>query len=1328
MTQLWAKPDAWYKANPKPTKDADIAQGFGITIENYNRLKERVEDVAIKVKPEHVTYRGNSTMMKEGHVEEFCKQLPQFANAPPDWKLRVIPKIMGSACSNRARRVLSTSNKSKNLPLREYTSPQKTEARDETTPPQLLHATQPMDVTANPLPGIPSPQPATPAASNAIDMGDIEIEIQSTGLTGKSMVGVVQVSYLMSGNPHTALGKLREELRAYTELNIDGPPEKNIYISPWRHENLAIRSEGTLIAAFSEMAKNGTKEAVLVALFSPPSSNSRVAATNNTPPAIESEAPGRSAKDSQQVPTSRKASGKSKLGEGKKRSRSGSAAHGSKEDSESEPVRHKKSDNGKTKSGRHNKWPQLRSATSALAEDNESEPAAPGKSNSRKANLNRRRKRPRPESAAGTLTESSDNEPVVRRRRLARGRRNPSAHEPTSTSDSGTGEIAADNGKSPQPITEPAGTHQPDNVIDDPTAASPTVDTPRDVTAEDSKLPQRAGGHDNQFPHHTNSKDAESGDKDEDSVNDSDRDEDLVNDDDQDEDSVNDDDQDVDAEEELNQQNFLAQLYQAGKDNLDSALAHVTEADLLLTLEYFPLVSLKALSETALIELPNWGLASGFKFSPYQVVYVAWAFKQERTIKGGGICADEPGAGKTVQMITQWLMNYFHYQNVMDVQEARAVGDVTRHLPEMHPPDTKCPQAAKQPIACYCEDNSKKLYPTDPQRGCSVVLTPNPGLPGFLKDASAMLGDGAIMKRPNPPRITILAPGYDKVEMFGKLKKDEWPQIRKALEWTNEEQWENDNNTYTVGKTLLSHPWGKARFENNYHPAPDATELSAPKHSTRFLLITTRNCITTRLIREFITTRTSTWKHPTGRSPRTHQVSKSAMQVGRILWDECHLDATGRVLMSFIQDVVKEYRIAYNRSPAVWGVSGTPDNGNPMQPMRFIMAGLKRPEWEEADKLKGTEFEVLLELKEENIQLKKKEFNRLCEDAKTNPARAVADRKFGELAAFFRTVIPTFQIRRGESTLWFNQQKLIPKNSYLKLVTLQADPNDTEAAIITAMEDRVRTEQRRRHKELLAIWEEDGSDLITKPEIPQLTQAESYTNAKTAASVAQVVQYWDQQAPIVNESDDKRPKTRSCTLKDPIIAKWTTNPLGKEFTDMLDHHFQQNAKFFEAKKICDCVHVEKRTDGSACKIVIATRSPLTLACWFNRLCKEYGKDKVLRYAAGMSNIEKAEARQTFDTDDSKWILLCTFASIGLSINLQRANYTIMVEPSHKLSEVKQLFARIDRRGQTEPVCYGTIIANQKSSIEQRMLKSTEFTSLLQKSVYEEKAGSSSKVG
>ena len=117
------------------------------------------------------------------------------------------------------------------------------------------------------------------------------------------------------------------------------------------------------------------------------------------------------------------------------------------------------------------------------------------------------------------------------------------------------------------------------------------------------------------------------------------------------------------------------------------------------------------------------------------------------------------------------------------------------------------------------------------------------------------------------------------------------------------------------------------------------------------------------------------------------------------------------------------------------------------------MVGLKSPKQEEVDKLKGTEFKVLLKLKEENIQLKKKEFNRLYKDTKTNLARVIADKKFGELAVFFRIVIPTFQIYREELTLQFNQQKLILKNSYLKLVILQADPNNTKAAIITAIED-----------------------------------------------------------------------------------------------------------------------------------------------------------------------------------------------------------------------------------------------------------------------------------
>ena len=51
-----------------------------------------------------------------------------------------------------------------------------------------------------------------------------------------------------------------------------------------------------------------------------------------------------------------KASGKSKLKEGKKQSYLGLVIYSSRGDSEGEPIRHKKLYNSKTKLGRYNKW------------------------------------------------------------------------------------------------------------------------------------------------------------------------------------------------------------------------------------------------------------------------------------------------------------------------------------------------------------------------------------------------------------------------------------------------------------------------------------------------------------------------------------------------------------------------------------------------------------------------------------------------------------------------------------------------------------------------------------------------------------------------------------------------------------------------------------------------------------------------------------------------------------------------------------------------------------------------------------------------------------
>ena len=85
---------------------------------------------------------------------------------------------------------------------------------------------------------------------------------------------------------------------------------------------------------------------------------------------------------------------------------------------------------------------------SSLVEDNKSELAIPGKLNSYKANLNRYRKRPWLELAVGIFMENSNSKLVIRRRRLAKGKYNPSTNKPILASNSDIREIAVDNSKS----------------------------------------------------------------------------------------------------------------------------------------------------------------------------------------------------------------------------------------------------------------------------------------------------------------------------------------------------------------------------------------------------------------------------------------------------------------------------------------------------------------------------------------------------------------------------------------------------------------------------------------------------------------------------------------------------------------------------------------------------------------------------------------------------------------------------------------------------------------------------------------------------------------
>ncbi|KAF2812828.1 uncharacterized protein BDZ99DRAFT_460191 [Mytilinidion resinicola] len=260
----------------------------------------------------------------------------------------------------------------------------------------------------------------------------------------------------------------------------------------------------------------------------------------------------------------------------------------------------------------------------------------------------------------------------------------------------------------------------------------------------------------------------------------------------------------------------------------------------------------------------------------------------------------------------------------------------------------------------------------------------------------------------------------------------------------------------------------------------------------------------------------------------------------------------------------------------------------------------------------------------------------------------------------------------------------------------------------------VKIEQTRRHKELVEEWRDNGA-LGPKPEAPNVANSASYTNAKTAATIAELVEHWEGIS-----------KNLSCTIRDPIVQGWIRNPLSGDFTTLLDRLTANCAKLAETLKLCEKVQQEKRLDGTRAKITIATRSPLALACWYNRLVQKYDSKQILLYKAGATPNERKKLQSDFDDDESKWVMMCTLHSVMTSINLQRANYNLMVEPSHKMSEIQQYFHRSDRRGQTEKIVHGYLLINSCSSLERRMLRSMDFSELLDEQVYKVKDGVKSK--
>jgi hypothetical protein len=1289
MSGLWAKPAVWYDKHLKANKDAEFAEGFGLSVEDYSKLKEKIKTVALKVKPRDFTYRGNKEDTKRHHVAAFCSEIPEFGNAPDQWKMQVIPRIIGAVHSNAKRKQPGTPSKIMQPKIATTPPAQPSPFRFDylaqpSRQPSLFNlkhqAQSTLPFTASPFESgyqalhtpraqaspldvkhqaqhTPSQLQDLPRQTEPIDKSEITIEIRNAG---GDVIGVFAASYILLEGRRASLAALRQELEAYEELGSADALKNSIYLDPWKYGHIPIRADSSLNMALDEMAKNGVQTAVLRTLQPPPQTTQAASTTNMQPPS----------QAGQTVPQANPARNRER---------------------ETTP------DNEST-----NPSKRVKSGTTWYAGSDMLLPSVNDNVTAITETTNRQ--------AVGTVLLGSHSSGDLESNSLA------IPGEPHGESGNAfrdhPGDDSMDVDATPAYDWYDAGPNeeQEDGNGDDAFEAKEdgngddgAFEAKEDSNGDNAFVAKEDGnGDDGAFEAE------EDGNGDDGAFE---AEEDGNGDDsafDAEEDSLED---EGDGQEEVNLQKFYAQFNQVGLRNLDTELARMSEEYITLTHQYFPLVKLDTLTQSEPFTLPNWGLRKDFKLSPYQLFFMSWAFAQERSISRGGICADPPGSGKSVQIIGLDTMNYYHYQNVMEVEQDQSCGNLSRHLPLVQSLDARCPTAKLQPIACYCEMRNKDLYPDVPRRGISVIITPNPGLPSFRNDIKRMMKGAPIMSRTHPPRFAILAPGYENDNLCGALSPDEWGLMCKDADWSEEEQYERDNQTFMVGNTSRTSPWSPPMFSGARATDSNATENDAPPHAARFTLITTRACLKTRLIPMFICTRAARWTYRTTSKHYTHQKTRNLLQVGRLYWDEVHQELSGTVIVNFIHGIVEEYRRSQGVNPAVWGASGTPDNGNPIQPLRFILAGLWSAEWATKNSLKGGPLEVLLELNKEDVKKKAKAFDKLCERAKTNPEKAMQDDKYDELVAFFRKVILAFQIRRAESIVWYDGKPLIPKVSALELQMLQAKPGIAEASIIHRLEALVSSENRRKYDELLFRWEEEGSDPRYKPAKPSLSASESYVTARTAATIAQVVQYWERISSSTNKG------TRRCAGSDDVVSQWIKESLGASFTKILDDNFAENAKFRLTCTICDQARRSMRMDGSPCKIIIATRIPLVLACWRNRLSKKYGSNSVICYMVGMNNAERAAALENFESDNNAWILLCTFACASLGLNVQRANYAIMVEPSHKYTEIKQFFARIDRRGQTEPKCYGYVLVNQSSSIENRMVKSTEFTKTLQKTIY-----------
>jgi hypothetical protein len=729
---------------------------------------------------------------------------------------------------------------------------------------------------------------------------------------------------------------------------------------------------------------------------------------------------------------------------------------------------------------------------------------------------------------------------------------------------------------------------------------------------------------------------------------------------------------------------------------LKSRLARVTPKALTMICRLFPwLEKIKFENGASFNTSKRFGTAPDFAFKCFQLAFIALAFLQERTLVGGGLLADVPGLGKTVQAIGLYLLNLLHDRNVREVLDewrADPPGD-RKHLPKHAAAYLKCPNRDANALACWCElSNRTHLFIDPPATGVTLIITPPAGIDAFADDARRMLQGGWLQTSSTPPRIAVHVDGYSRHDFCPTLLPKEVNECCRVPNWTAAVTKEAKK----AQELLPSGSW-TIKVSGAQATSSSASQTRAGRSAAQVLIVTTPGCIDSRVVTVFKAFRDSVW---TRNKPVLHH-EQCLLMVRRAIMDECHHEVRATRLNGFWGRCRDEFSKAYDyqRHTAIWGMSGTPEAPTLLSQLHFTYTTLRRSGWVAVSSsmpdLKPLETLTLPQLKEMGGRL-----DRLRRKAGKNVNADLDPRDSDTLALtnYLQKILPVIQIRRDYDTPWYNGKLVAPPTYKHHIEFVTCKPGEEERAAIKGIETQVRSEALRVFSEHMATWKDAGSPKHQQPKHPKENQAASYPTAMAMVNVAPLVLHWRKLRGADNDGEDKASFVRS----DKLLEQWSADPTGKEFTAVVeDSNVGECAKYVQTKKLLEYIRHRKRKNGEPCKALVFIHNVGTLATFRNLLERAY-PGAVVAYVAGMTGPQKKAAHETFKTTPEKWILIATRESAKESINLQCANYNIIVEPAYQLSTLKQTWSRSARTGQSEDHVYTYILQNEASGIELRM--------------------------